>query len=281
MKKLFLLLVFCGLAVQSFAFTVGDLFIQNSRFWQNKVSLNILNSSAFSSGVSFDIAEHKDLKDKVYDFHLPFMFKFSMLNILLEPFWYPQNNQANAYGGNIKLEGIIRNDEINNIYASGYLRAAYANQKTNITRNIVFQNKENFKQWAFEGGLNFNFANLYNFNINGNIFTYPDEVNNITYFGGIMNQNEMADLGTIDYVLNLPHFSAGGGITWISPENNTKTFLSYKYINYEQNLIAHSLMLKTIIPISQNLLATLIYNHVFERHHTNKDLFGVGLNYLF
>ena len=96
-----------------------------------------------------------------------------------------------------------------------------------------------------------------------------------------MNQNEMADLGTIDYVLNLPHFSAGGGITWISPENNTKTFLSYKYINYEQNLIAHSLMLKTIIPISQNLLATLIYNHVFERHHTNKDLFGVGLNYLF
>ena len=31
----------------------------------------------------------------------------------------------------------------------------------------------------------------------------------------------------------------------------------------------------------ENLIATLIYNHIFENHHKNKDLFAIGLNYLF
>ena len=96
-----------------------------------------------------------------------------------------------------------------------------------------------------------------------------------------MNQSDIADLGTIDYVLNFPEFSAGGSITWISAENTTKTSISYKYINYENNLIAHSVMFRTIIPLTENLITTLIYNHIFATHHTNKDIFGIGLNYLF
>ena len=171
------------------------------------------------------------------------MLDFSLLSLTLEPFLYPDSNHANAYGGSVKLEGLLRSDDISGIYAGGYLKAAFANQKANIARGAAPQNKENFKQWAFEGGLNFNFANLYNFNFSGNIFTYPDRVKDITFFGGIMNQNELADLGTIDYVLNFPQFSAGGSIVWISSENNTKTSLGYKYINYENNLVAHSVML--------------------------------------
>ena len=66
----------------------------------------------------------------------------------------------------------------------------------------------------------------------------------------------------------------------MSSENNTQTLLSYKYVNYEQNLISHSVMFKTMIPVTQNMVATLIYNHLFERKR-NKDLFGIGLNYLF
>ena len=272
MRRLFLLFTFCSLALQSFAFTAGDLFIQNSRFWQNIVSLGVLDNNNLSTGLVFDITEHNDIKDKIYAVRIPFMLKFSMLNLEITPFWYPDTNNAYSYGGSMKLEGLIRSDDINNIYAGGYLKAGFANQKAYIP-----QNTENFKQLAFEGGVNFNFANLYSFNVNGNVFTYPDG----TSFGGIMNQNEIADLGTIDYVLSLPRFSAGGGITWISRENNTKTSLSYKYINYEHNLIAHSLMLRTTISVTERLLATLIYNHVFESEHTNKDLFGVGLNYLF
>ena len=282
MKKLFLLFVFCSLTLRVFALNVGDLFIQNSRFWQNKVSLDISNGELFSSGFTFDITEHKDIKNKVYAFHLPFMLKVNILDLTITPFWYPNiSNDVSAYGSSIKVESLIRSDEVNNIYANGYLKAAFANQKADIIRGIAPQNKENFKQLAFEGGVNFNFANLYNFNINGNIFTYPDGVKNISSFGSIMNQNELGDLGTIDYILKLPNFSLGGSISWMSPENNTTTLLIYKYINYEHNFLAHSLMLRTIIPVTENLLTTLIYNHVFEKYHKNKDLFGVGLNFLF
>ena len=280
MKKLFCLFVFCNLAITGFAFSMGDLFIQNSHFWQNQVSANIINQDAISAGFMFDLTEHKDIKDKIYTFRVPFMINFSLIDLTIVPFWYPETNEATAYGGSIKLEGLIRSDDINNIYASGYLKTAFANQKADIIRGLSPVNRENFKQWAFEGGLNFNFANLYHFNVNGNIFNYPDGAKDII-FGGIMNQNELADLGTIDYVLNLPHFSAGGSITWLSAENSTKTSISYKYVNYENDLITHSVMLKTMIPITEKLLTTLIYNHLFETHHTNKDLFGIGLNYLF
>ena len=281
MKKLFLFLIFCGLTLQSFTLSVGDLFIQNSRFWQNKFSLDLLGQSDISAGFTFDVTEHKDRKDNIYAFHIPFMLNFSMLDVIADPFWYPNTNNASAYGGSIKLQGLLRSDEINATYVKGYLKAAYANQNINIARGLSPQNKENFKQFAFDGGLDFNLANLYVFSLNGNVFSYSDKVENITYFGGIMNQSELADLGTIDYVLNLPEFSVGGVITWISNENNTKTSLSYKYINYKNNLINHSLMLKTLIPISEKLIATLIYNHIFETHHKNQDLFGIGLNYLF
>ena len=281
MKKLLYFFIFCNLILPAFSFSAGDLFIYNSRFWQNEISLNFTEQGPVSAGLTFDLTDHKDIKDKIYALHLPFMFNFSALDLTVEPFWYPDSSHAQAYGGSVAIQGLLRSDDINNIYANGYLKAAYANQKANIIRGALPQNKENFKQWAFEGGLNFNFANLYNFNVNGNVFTYPDKVKDISYFSGIMNQNELADLGTIDYVLNFPEFSVGGGITWISADNNTKTLLSYKYINYEQNLISHSVMLKTMVPVTQNLIATLIYNHLFETHHKNKDLFGIGLNYLF
>lgn len=281
MKKLFLLFIFCNLVLQSFAFSAGDLFIKNSRFWQNKFSVDILGQSDISAGFTFDLTEHKDRKDNIYAFHIPFMLNFPMLDLTVVPFWYPESNSANAYGGSIKLEGLLRSDEINMTYVKGYFKTAFANQNTNIIRGVAPQNKENFKQLAVEGGIDFNLANLYVFNINGNVFSYPDKVKDITSFGGIMNQSELADLGTIDYVLNLPEFSVGGVITWISNENNTRTNFSYKYINYKNNLINHSLMLQTLIPVSENLIATLIYNHIFETHHKNKDLFGIGLNYLF
>ncbi len=281
MKRLLLLLIFCSLTLKGFTFNAGDLFIKNSRFWQNQVSLNIFERDLISSGIIFNLTEHKDRNDQIYAFYIPFVLKLSILDLTINPFWYPDTNNAQAYGGSVKIESLIRKDEINNTYVKGYLQVAFANQKANIVRNLAPVNKENFKQFAFEGGLNLNLANLYNFNLNGNMFTYPDEVKNISYFGGIMNQSDLADLGTIDYVLNFPEFSAGGSITWLSTENSTKTSISYKYINYENNLIAHSVMLKTIIPISEKLITTLIYNHIFATHNTNKDLFGIGFNYLF
>lgn len=281
MKKLILLFIFCGLALKGFAFSAGDLFIKNSRFWQNQLSLDIIGQDLISAGLIFNLTEHKDRKDQIYAFYAPFMLRFPMLDLTINPFWYPDTNKAQAFGGSIKINGLIKSDEINNTYVRGYLQAAFANQKADIVRGAIPKNKENFKQFAFEGGLDLNLANLYNFNLNGNIFTYPDDEKNVSYFGGIMNQNDLADLGTIDYVLNFPKFSTGGSITWMSTENTTKTSVSYKYINYENNLIAHSVMLKTIIPVSENLITTLIYNHIFASHHSNKDLFGIGFNYLF
>ena len=280
MKKLFCLFIFFGLSISSFAFSAGDLFIKNSRFWQNRLSFEILTNSTVSTGLNFNLTDHKARKDNIYSFHLPFDIKTNFVDFIIEPFFYPNTNDANAYGSNFTISGILRENDIENSYVRGYLKAAFANQRANITRTGS-SNKENFKELVFEGGLTYNLANIFNFDINGNIFTYKDGVKDIVNFGGIMNQRDVSDLGTIDYVLNLPLYSVGGAITWLSTENNAKSSISYKYINYEQNLIAHSVMVQTIIPVNPNFLVNLIYNHLFESQGTNRDLFGIGLNYLF
>lgn len=281
MKKLLCLCLFCSLGLSGFAFSFGDLFIKNSRFWQNKVSLDILSGSDVLAGFQFDLTDHRDLDHKIYAFRIPFMLKFNMLDLTFEPFYYPNtNNDASAYGGKLILKGVIRDDDINNSSSQGYLKVAYANQRANVQRAAV-TDKENFRQFVFEGGLNFNFGDLYNFDFGGNIFTSPDDAKNVGAFGGIMNQREIGNLGTIDYVLELVRFSAGGGITWLSTENNVKSSISYRYIGYEHDLTAHSVMVQTTIPLADSLLITLIYNHLFETHKTNRDLFGAGFNYLF
>ena len=146
MKKLLLFFIFCSISLQSFAFSAGDFFIQNSRFWQNKFSLDILGRSDISAGFTFDMTGHKDIKDNIYAFHVPFMLQFPMIDLTLNPFWYPSTNNSDAYGGSIKLQGLIRDDEISMTSVRGYLNAAFSNQNTNISRGLAPQNKENFKK---------------------------------------------------------------------------------------------------------------------------------------
>ncbi len=281
MKKIFYLFIFCTLSLNSFAFSVGDVFIKNSRFWQNKLSLEILTNDDVSTGLNFSLTDHKYRKENIYSFYLPIMMKTNFVDFIVEPFFYPNtNNDASAYGANLLIKGMLQENEIDSSYVMGYLKAAFANQKANIDRTGT-PVKENFKEFVFEGGLNYNLANIFSFDINGNIFTYKDKVKDIINFGGVMNQRDIADLGTIDYVLNFPLYSVGGAMTWISNDNNAKSSISYKYINYEQNLIAHSVMVQTVIPVNSNFLVNFIYNHLFENHGVNRDLFGVGLNYLF
>ena len=281
MKKLLCFCLFCSLSLSSFAFSIGDFFIKNSRFWQNRVSLDILSGSDFLAGLEFDLTSHRDVENKIYAFRAPLMLKFDMIDFTLEPFFYPNtDNDASAYGGKFTVKGVIRDDEIHNNSSYGYLKVAYAVQSANVERLGLIK-KEDFRQIVFEGGLNFNFGNLYNFDLGGNIFNYPDNAKEVGTFGGIMNQAEVGNLGTIDYVLALTRFSVGGGITWLSTENNAKSSISYRYIGYEQDLTAHSVMIKTTVPIDDNVLISLIYNHLFETHRTNRDLFGAGINYLF
>ncbi|MCR5505351.1 MAG: hypothetical protein K6E94_07425 [Elusimicrobiaceae bacterium] len=282
MKKFLIFCFLCSLTLTSFALSVGDTFIKYSRFWQNQLTLNILSDGISALGVDFDLTDHRDREGKIYAFRVPFTFKFHLFDLSLEPFFYPNtNNDAWAYGGSITIKGLLRDNEIDNTSSLGYLKASFANQKMNILRTTAPLHKENFRQFAFEGGLNLNFSNLFVFDLSGNIFNYPDNVKNVVAFNGIMNQSEMGNLGTIDYVLALPDFSVGGGITWLSAENNAKSFISYRYISYEEDLTAHSVMVNTMIPVSENVIVALTYNHLFETHRTNRDLFGVGINYLF
>ena len=96
-----------------------------------------------------------------------------------------------------------------------------------------------------------------------------------------MNQTELADLGTLDYVLGLPSYSAGARIRWRSEANSADNFVSYRYINFHNTGIIHSVLVSSTVRMSNNFYLNLAYNHLFRAGMADTDLYSAGVTLKF
>lgn len=278
MKKLLfsvlLLSVSCGGA---FAFDIADNYTHSSSFWRNSVSVSARPAYALSLGAEFDITGHENFDNHIYAFRLPVTLRSNDYGIVVKPFWYPDNaNGAKAYGGKVILVAGVNRDEVAQSSSQAYIGAGFAAQQSDMLKNGVLELKKDFYQIAYEAGANYNFFGQYSFDISGNAYQYLSGIEGVKALGGVMNQQELADLGTLDYVLDLPRGAAGIKIKWASPVNNSENYISYKYIDFFTQDAVHSLMLGTNLRVSGNVYLNIAYNHLFEKG-SDKDLYGGGI----
>jgi hypothetical protein len=278
MKKLLLsvlfLSVFCGF---SFAFEVADNHTHNSSFWKNSVSISARPVYAVSLGAEFDISEHKKFDNHIYAFRLPVTLRSNDYGIIIKPFWYPDNaNGAKAYGGKIMLVAGVNRDEVAQSSSQAYVGLGFGAQQADMVKSGAVELKKDFYQLAYEAGANYNFFGQYSFDITGNAYQYLSGIAGVESLRGIMNQQELADLGTLDYVLGLPRGSAGLKIKWASSVNNSENYISYKYIDFFTQDAVHSLMLGSNLRVSENVYFNIAYNHLFESG-SDKDVYGGGI----
>ena len=229
MKRLLLVVLFLFSVSSIFAFNVSDSFTKNSRFWRNSVAVSFDNAYNFSIGTQFDLTEHRYFDNHIYGIKLPILLKVSDFGFALSPFYYPDNaNNASAYGGKFTVSSKIREDQIENSSSVAYLSVGYADQKANYVKNGIAKNQEHYKQVAYELGLNFDYFDTYAFDVMGTYFQYPNGIKEITDFGGVLDQQELADLGTLDYVLYLPRSAVGARINWKSATSNSNNYIYYR-----------------------------------------------------
>jgi hypothetical protein len=278
MKKLLFSAVVLTLScLSAFAFEVADNHTYNSSFWKNNVSVSVRPVYALTFGAEFDIAEHKNFDNHIYAVRLPVSLRSNEYGVIVKPFWYPDNaNGAKAAGGKIMFVAGVNRDEISQMSSQAFVGAGFAAQKADLLKNGTVEQNKDFYQLAYEIGATYNFFNQYSFDISGNAYQYLSGIEGVDSYGGVMNQQELADLGTLDYVLALPKGSAGLKIKWFSSINNSENYISYKYIDFFTQDAVHSLMLGSNLRVSENVYFNIAYNHLFEQG-SDKDIYGGGI----
>lgn len=279
MKKLISIFIFVLTLTPVFAFSVADNYTHNSRFWRNGAAVSFAPARQFFLGAEFDVTEHKDFDNHIYALRAPFGFMSDAFSIRAVPFFLPDNaNGAWAYGGKLMFSTGLKVNEIDGTAAEGYLSAGIVSQKADVLKNGVLTEKDTFVQTAYEAGLLSNFYGVYSFSLSGNVYQYLSGLEGVKAVRGVFNQAELADLGTIDYILGLPRASGGLKVTWRSEENRAETFLSYRYIDMHDANARHSLLISTNVMLSAKASLRLSYNHVFVPNEADSDIYGVGLS---
>ncbi len=277
MKKLILSAVILAASCHSFAFEVADNYTHSSSFWRNNISVSVRPAYALSVGAEFDITEHKNFSNHIYALRLPVSLRTNEYGLVFKPFWYGDNaNGAKAAGGKVMFVAGVNRDDIAQMSSQAFLGLGFAAHKADVLKNGILEQNKDFYQLAYEIGANYNFFGQYSFDITGNAFQYLSGIDGVTAFGGVMNQQELADLGTLDYVLALPKGSGGIKIKWASAINNSENYISYKYIDFFTQDAVHSVMLGSNLRVSENVYLNIAYNHLFEKG-SDKDIYGGGI----
>lgn len=278
MKKILLsFLITVTASCCAFAFELSDTHTHNSAFWKNSSALVFHPAYGFTFGPEFDIIQHRKFDNDIYAFRLPITINPEQYDIMLKPFWYPDNaNGAKAFGGKILLATGETVDDIDQNSSRAYVGAGFAAQKADVLRDGTVTPQKYFYQTAYEAGMNYNYFGQYSFDVNGNIYQYLSGISGVDDVKGVMNQQEIADLGTTDYLFDLPKGSAGLKIRWYSPVNKSENYISYRYIGFYNASAAHSLLLGSSLSVISGVHFSLTYNHIFQ-HSRNRDIYGAGL----
>lgn len=284
MRKIFLTLIVSLVSLSAGAFEISEGFTYSKDFWQNSVGISQDLNYMFNVGLNFDLTEHDAVNNHIYTFSLPLMFRAEKFGIYLRPFIVPDNaNDASAYGAKAILTLNIKQDEVDNSSSSMFLSAGFANQNAYVTKSGLGSQKENFKQLSYEGGLVFDYFDMYFFEFSGNVFDYISGMSDVENVAGVLDQQNIASLDTLNYVLGLPKSSIGAKIKWNSDASQSSNTISYRYIEFKEPDICaqHSLMLSSVIMLKYNFHISLAYNHIFIQSQKDKDIFRGAISYKF
>ena len=288
MKKITLfvtLLLLSSAALQARTVDVSAAYIGASHFDQARVSAVAAWSLNVLAGVEAKYVKENAFKDPVYSVNLPIELDFGYLKLDLKPFYYFKNKSQNesfqdssAYGVSTRLIMTLEDDTVNDLYTHAYLGASFARQKGTLAYADGTWSNEDYSQFAYTLGLTKNFFRRFGFEAAGTVFQYPNGIEGVKSFRGIMDQQELAPTQTYDVVHDLGKYALGARMTWMWPDSQSSLYLGYRYGEFYTADPEHSFMAGNTFAITRDIHADLAYNHVRTVHNDNKrDILHVRL----
>ena len=225
------------------------------------------------------------LKDPIFSVYLPMLFQFELMDFEFTPFYYFKHNSQNpayqdayAYGATAALTVLMENDQVNDIYTRARLGASYARQQgTLFTKNAAPENTD-YDQVAYFLQLSHSMFQAYRLEATGAAFQYPDGITDVTAWRGVLNQQDLVALQTLDITRDLRKYALGGRFVRMWAESGSSLYVGYSFTENYTADPDHSFIIGNSFPLVRNVFLDIAYNHIETTSHKNKrDIFYVGL----
>ena len=294
MRKLFLFLTLLSLPfslLQAKTLDTRAAYLWSSSKNQATASLLVAPTYNTQTGLVFryvkDMQDYSfgRLKDPIFSVYLPMLFQFELMDFEFTPFYYFKHNSQNpayqdayAYGATAALTVLMENDQVNDIYTRARLGASYARQQgTLFTKNAAPENTD-YDQVAYFLQLSHSMFQAYRLEATGAAFQYPDGITNVTAWRGVLNQQDLVALQTLDITRDLRKYALGGRFVRMWAESGSSLYVGYSFTENYTADPNHSFIIGNSFPLVRNVFLDIAYNHIETTSHKNKrDIFYVGL----
>lgn len=294
MRKLLLLLTavfFAANAAQAKTVDARASYLWSSS--KNQATASLLVAPTYNTQVGIAARYVKDmqnysfgrLKDPIYSVYVPMLLQFELLDLELTPFYYFKHNAENpdyqdayAYGVTAALTMLMENDQVNDIYTRARLGASYARQQGTLFTKEAAPENTDYDQVAYFLQLSHSMFQAYRLEAMGAAFQYPDGITGITAWRGVMNQQDLVALQTLDITRDLRKYALGGRFVRTWAESGSALYVGYSFTENYTADPDHSFIIGNSFPLVKNVFLDLAYNHIETTSHKNKrDIFYVGL----
>lgn len=233
------------------------------------------------AGVDVGAVNPRYIKDTIYSLAVPVVMDFEQVSLTLRPFYYFKNKSdnplfqdASAYGINAQMRMTLTDDRVENTYTHAVAGVSFGRQKgTAFYQNGSFENRY-YSQMAYTLGISQILYNAFGFEVDGAVFQYPDGVSEVVGFRGVLDQQDLARLQTLDFVQSLPKYSVAARMTRMWSENGSTLYLSYRYGEFHTTRAEHSIMFGNTFPIGDRISVDVAYNHVRDVKNENRRDIG-------
>ena len=289
MKKLLLFLVCMG--CMPFSLSAGEFFGDVAYTGSSEFN-KITAATTWQFGLNWQVGleakyvNEDTFKDPVYAVKLPVGFTSDLFSAYIKPFYYFENKSDQrtyqAFGVYSQLIMTLEDDVVNDLYSHAYIGAAFARQQG----ARLFENETTeqgyYSQAAYTLGLHKNFFRAFSFEAAGTAFQYPDGINGVLSFRGILDQQDLVPLQTFEVVHELPKYTASTRLTWLWPDRLATLYVGYRFGEFYTADPEHSVVLGNTFAFTRTVMCELAYNHLRTVHNKNKrDIFHAQLKFKF
>ncbi len=220
--------------------------------------------------------------DRVYFFHLPLMYSAEKYFISLKPFVYPVANGTHSGAGGGKLFFLYSlNEASDESYLHLGFSGAWARQQALQDFNGAMR-KTRFSGSAFEAQVEKSFYGQFFLQASAAGFTRPPGVSNSRLIAPVLDQAELAYLGTFRQVTAIPEWVLGAQLARsMKPEFDSHLYAGYSKIHYRGAGAANSGIAGMKLYLTEKSTLDFAYNIYKDEAAARKNYYRVLLQVFF
>lgn len=217
----------------------------------------------------------------VWSFRAPLLYSGAGMFLTLKPFLYPvaPSTRSGAGGGKLSVMVPLNEDEDNYLHMT--LSAAWAQQRA-LNLDGAALDKKTFSETSGEAQLEKSFFDQFFFLLSAAGFNNPSGVSNRTLVRPVLDQSDMAYLGTFRLSTALPEWVMAAQIARnMRPDFDSHLYAGYSKISYRGGIVANSCIAGIKISLTDKSTLDLAYNPYKDENAAWRNYYKVFLQVFF